>query len=121
MKKQHNSLFSGLTLAAGAALGLFLMVSCGGNTEEKDAARMLDDARLALRMGRYQAAKDSVLEMRMRYRNALEARTQGILLLDSIELAAAQDSLKSLTDEEWKRMDTKVKFFERKLEEDLRR
>ena len=104
-----------IILAAFAALSL---ASCKEDVE-KNAQKMLDDARFALRHGHYTEARDSILSLRAKYPTAIEARKQGILLLDSIELKAAQDSLKNATGEEWKRLDMKAKFFERKLREDL--
>ena len=41
--------------------------------------------------------------------------------MDSIELHAATESLKLVSGEEWKRLDVKRQFFERKLQEDLKR
>ena len=52
---------------------------------------------------------------------AIEARRQAILLLDSIEMNAAADSLRLVTGEEWKRLNVKKQFFERKLQEDLKK
>ncbi|MBO5659938.1 MAG: hypothetical protein J6R98_02735 [Bacteroidaceae bacterium] len=101
-------------------LPLALLVACSGQADiDRAASRMLDDARFALRHGHYTEARDSILSLRVKYPTAIEARKQGILLLDSIELKAAQDSLKNATGEEWKRLDMKAKFFERKLREDL--
>jgi hypothetical protein len=59
--------------------------------------------------------------MRRRYPTALQARAQGILLLDSIEMLAARDSMGSATGEEWKRLSVKAQFFERKLQEDIKK
>ena len=40
--------------------------------------------------------------------------------LDSIEMNAAADSLKLVTGDEWKRLNVKKQFYERKLQEDLK-
>lgn len=99
-----------------------IFAACGGQIDiDRAAQRMLDDARFALRRGYYAEARDSIFSMRQKYPTAIESRKQGILLLDSIELKAAQDSIKNATGEEWKRLDMKVKFYERKLQEDLKR
>jgi len=98
---------------------LIALLSCSsGNKEEKMAARMLNDARFALRHNHYDEARDTILSLRRNHPTALEARRQAILLLDSIEMAAAQDSLKQAEGPEWERLSMKVKFFERKILED---
>ena len=104
------------------ALALMGLTACSsGNKEEQLASRMLGDARFALRHGHYDEARDSILSMRRLHPTALQARRQAILLLDSIEMAAAADSLKQAEGPEWERLDMKVKFFERKLQEDAKK
>ena len=100
---------------------LGLTACSSGNKEEQQASRMLDDARFALRHGHFNEARDSILSMRHKHPTALEARRQAILLLDSVEMVAAKDSLQSAEGREWERLDMKVKFFERKLQEDMGR
>ena len=82
---------------------------------------MLEKSRQHLQDDRYDAARDSILSMRRQYPTALQSRAQGILLLDSIEMLAAKDSMGSATDEEWKRLSVKAQFFERKLQEDKKK
>ncbi|MCR4921282.1 MAG: hypothetical protein K5945_06185 [Bacteroidaceae bacterium] len=88
---------------------------------DKAAGRMLGDARFALRYQHYDEARDTIYSMRKRFPTALDARRQGILLLDSIELTAARDSLQHAEGEEWERLHVKVQFYERKLTEDLKK
>jgi hypothetical protein len=90
-------------------------------TPEAQASDMLRKSRSLLVDERYDAARDSILSMRRRYPTALQARAQGILLLDSIEMLAARDSMGSATGEEWKRLSVKAQFFERKLQEDIKK
>ena len=90
-------------------------------TPETAASAMLKKSRQHLQDGRYDAARDSILSMREKYPTALESRAQGILLLDSIEMLAARDSMGSATGEEWKRLSIKAQFFERKLQEDMKK
>lgn len=90
-------------------------------TPEAGASAMLEKSRLHLQDGRYDAARDSILSMRRQYPTALQSRAQGILLLDSIEMLAAKDSMGSATGEEWKRLSVKAQFFERKLQEDKKK
>lgn len=82
---------------------------------------MLEKSRQHLQDCRYDAARDSILSMRRQYPTALQSRAQGILLLDSIEMLAAKDSMGSATGEEWKRLSVKAQFFERKLQEDKKK
>lgn len=98
-----------------------LCVSCTEESPEANASLMLQKARLHLQDGRYDAARDSIFSMRRQYPEAVESRAQGILLLDSIEMLAARDSLGSVTGEEWKRLSVKAQFFERKLQEDKKK
>ena len=99
-----------------------LLTACQRQTSaDRAASRMLGDARFALRHGHYAAARDTILSLRRRYPTALEARRQGILLLDSIELTAARDSLQRAEGAEWERLHVKVQFFERKLMEDQKK
>lgn len=92
-----------------------------GPSVEDKATVLLERSRQHLKDGRYDAARDSILSMREQYPTATKTRAQGILLLDSIEMFAAQDSMGSATGEEWKRLSVKAKFFERKLEEDIKK
>lgn len=68
--------------------------------------------------GRYDAARDSILSLRRRFPTAIETRSKALLLLDSVEMTAAKDSMGSATGEEWKRLSVKAQFYERKLQED---
>lgn len=99
-----------------------LCASCATSpTPEEQALTMLQKSRQHLADERYDAARDSILSMRRLYPTAVQARAQGILLLDSIEMLAARDSMGSATGEEWKRLSVKAQFFERKLQEDRKK
>ena len=111
--------------------------------DEEAGCRSLAGARSAFYAKHYDEARDSIMSLRQNHPLALEARKQGILLLDSIELFAAQDSLDALNMvaqrqymssldnpdaplqldsatyvDEHERLDMKIKFFERKIQED---
>lgn len=77
------------------ALACLLAGAC--TSEKKDpnleAAPMLESARALMFDKKYQEATDTILAMRKQYPTALEVRRQGILVMDSIELLQAQDSL----------------------------
>ena len=62
-----------------------------------------------------------MLSFRKKHPYAIQTRRQGILLLDSIEMMAAADSLTKAQGEEWERLSMKKKFFERKLQEDIKK
>lgn len=85
------------------------------------AAVLLATARQELANANYNEARDCILRIREEYPTAKESRSAGLLLLDSIEMIAARDSAQSATGEEWNRLSTKAKFFERKLEEDKKK
>ena len=95
-----------------------LMTACGGDDAEKQGARLLQQSRAALAQKNYAVARDSILSLRRNYPTAIEARRQALLLLDSIELLAAKDSLAVADSADWERLDVKAKFYERKLLED---
>ena len=118
MNKLHLSIKH--TLAAALTLLLVMLPACASN-EEREAQQMLQQARSALRHRLYSEARDSILSLRKKHPTAINARKQGILLLDSIELQAAADSLTKAEGNEWERLDVKRKFYERKLQEDQKR
>lgn len=118
MNKLHLSIKH--TLAAALTLLLVMLSACASN-EEHEAQQMLQQARSALRQRLYSEARDSILSLRKKHPTAINARKQGILLLDSIELQAAADSLTKAEGNEWERLDVKRKFYERKLQEDQKR
>ena len=72
-----------------------IVCSCTGqeDKEEEYAGRMLNAARTLMTEGNYVAAKDSILAMRETFPTAFKARATGIIVMDSIELLAAQDTL----------------------------
>lgn len=118
MNKLHLSIKH--TLAATLTFLLVMLSACASN-EEREAQQMLQQARSALRHRLYSEARDSILSLRKKHPTAINARKQGILLLDSIELQAAADSLTKAEGNEWERLDVKRKFYERKLQEDQKR
>ena len=102
-------------------LAALLLASCSEKTPDERAAIMLKEARYALHHHLYNEARDTILSLRRNCPTAIEARRQAILLLDSIEMNAAADSLKLVSGDEWKRLNVKKQFFERKLQEDLKK
>ncbi len=100
---------------------LLLLVACNSVSPEEKAEIVLQRARTHLAQMQYNEARDSIYSLRRQYPGAIEARAKALLLLDSIEIAAAKDSLRSATGNEWKRLSIKVQFFERKLQEDKKK
>lgn len=113
MTAMKNILFGILSLS------LFGLASCGTKESPETAASvMLDKSKSLLQDGNYDAARDTILSMRKKHPAAVDTRARGILLLDSIEMLAARDSMGSATGDEWKRLQMKATFYERKLQED---
>lgn len=81
--------------------------------DEKRAAEYLAQARSRMQQGQYDAARDLIKQMRDTCYLAYDARERGILLLDSIELFCA------MNDSTAEDHDTRVKFYQKKLEFDL--
>lgn len=104
-----------LTICCCAAL---LAAACAGDNAEEQGARMLRQSREALARKSYSEARDTIMALRRRYPTAIEARRQAILLLDSVEMEAALDSLSRADSADWERLDVKAKFYTRKLQED---
>ena len=98
-----------------------MLTACSEKTPEERAANMLKEARYALHHHLYNEARDTIYSLRRNCPTAIEARRQAILLLDSIEMNAAADSLKLVTGKEWERLNVKKQFYERKLQEDLKK
>lgn len=115
------------------------LVSCGQRQAaapdpEVEGQAWLGKARTALRDSDFAAARRAIDSLRSQCAEALNAREQGILLLDSIELAEARlqlaDAQKAASqqgldiyardsvDTHLDRMKAKVQFFERKLQHD---
>ncbi len=105
-----------------------LLAGCSNATQaernrqeaEQDGATLLARARRSLKAGDYDKARRSIVRLRTDVPLALDARRRGILLLDSIELAAATDSVRFAEGESWERLNLKVQFYQRKLTEDIR-
>ena len=90
---KHNILHTKLLLL------LLLLVSCGskdnGNSAdiEQQGQQWLNKARTALSDSNYALARQCIDSLRTRSAEAFNAREEGILLLDSIELAEARVEL----------------------------
>lgn len=78
-------------------LALICLFTGACSSEKKnpdaDAAPMLHTARMLMMEKSYQAAQDTIISMREKYPTAFESRRQGILVMDSIDMLQAQDSL----------------------------
>lgn len=97
-----------------------LLSACSSKPDpEEKGQRMLNEARRELSQKNYAAARDTIMSLRLNCSQALQARRQALVLLDSIELLGAADSLSRAMGAEWERLDVKHKFFQRKLEVDL--
>ena len=119
---------------------LLLLASCGDKGKEnsidieRQGQQWLCKARAALVGSDYAAARSCIDSLRTRCAEAFNAREQGILLLDSINLAEAKAELQQAeavaaqqgldiyardsVDTNLDRAQTKVRFYERKLEHD---
>ena len=76
-----------VTLAACTTL---LLASCGGNAVEKQAGKLLEEAKAQYDKGEYDGAIMLVDSLRKTYPKAIEARKQGLRLLQEAELKRAQ-------------------------------
>lgn len=118
-----------------AAILLASTAGCKDKNDVEAAGQTcLSDARVALSINDFRKAKSCIDRLRKEYPLALNAREEGILLLDSIDLAEARVQLKeserqanrpNLSNIErdtlginLDRTQQKVKFFLKKLEHD---
>lgn len=83
------------TKALCAIFFIIFISSCSRREEEVEAkaGEMVSTARELMMRGEFAAAKDTILFMRQQYPTALGARRVGLVVLDSVELLAAEDSL----------------------------
>lgn len=78
-----------------------LLFSCSNQDKnpEEEGKRLIQAARTHMLSAQYKEAKDSILLIRQEYPTAFNARATGIIVLDSIELLEAQDSLAVLNEQ----------------------
>lgn len=103
------------------SLSVAFMACEGRQDDNVPAFAMIGQSRKHLAAGEYESARDTILAMRSQYPAAIQARATGLLLLDSIELAAARDSMENAPEPDRERLSLKCRFFERKLQEDLKK
>ncbi len=98
-------------------------------TMEKDAAVCMKNAREQFAAGNFEQARETIVQMREKFPQAITARKQAILLMDSVELEEAREELAhtdsllrtqavgnaDMLDEACK----KVEFYGRKLKHDI--
>ena len=96
---------------------------------EKDAAVCMKNAREQFAAGNFEQARETIVQMREKFPQAITARKQAILLMDSVELEEAREELAhtdsllrtqsvgnaDILDEACK----KVEFYGRKLKHDI--
>lgn len=88
---------------------------------------LIEEARKAFRAGEYGESIELIDSLRRAYPRAMNAREEGILLKDSVELAKAELELKSLEAngcmdaELWEETRRRLQFFVRKLQYDKER
>ncbi len=96
---------------------------------EATGALYLDSARSSLAAGAYDKARTHISNLREKCPRAISARRAGILLLDSIEIAATEDELHRVDSlmrieatndlqHQFDELCQKVKFYNRKLQHD---
>lgn len=81
----------------------------GKDNPEQAALPLLNAARTEMIKKNYQAARDSIIRLRQSFPTAFQSRMAALLLMDSIELSAAKDSLTildALVQEERNKLET---------------
>ncbi len=114
----------------GLAIVMLGLVACGSKQDVRLAASieagraLIEEARGAYQRGEYDLAVELIDSVRSAHPRAMNAREDGILLKDSVELAKAELELKRLADDNnhdaelWEEAERKIKFFARKLQYD---
>ncbi len=112
------------------AVPVLLLAACESKKDAELAASvaaghgLIEEARVAYRAGDYDKALVLIDSVRVAHPRAMNAREDGILLKDSVEMAKAEMELKQLADtgndnaELWDEAQRKLKFFARKLQYD---
>ena len=98
---------------------LLALAACSGKPQDNAARDMMLNARQLLAQRKFQAAEDTILAMRQRYPNAIDVRREALLLLDSIRMEGALDSLTfAATPDEQDRLRMKAEYNKRRLTRD---
>lgn len=134
LRKWQEAALRRMALAAGCGM-LLLLASCSSKgdpkmsrqrqEQEARAQTCLATARAQMRQGQAAKAKNTVISLREQCPMALTARAEGILLMDSIEMALTQQELRELSQadsvkaEEVAALQARLAFYKRKLEHDL--
>lgn len=95
-----------------------LLSACGQSSDTTEAQRLLAEARTMFAQHRYDDARHAIKTIRRQYPRAISQRQQALLLLDSIEIQAASDTLMNPPlgcDTEELRL--RISFHQRSLEE----
>lgn len=99
---------------------------------ETEAQRRLEVARQQVSEGAFNEAKQTVENMRKDCYLAIDARKEGVLLMDSIDLSLSRQELahvdslmcagnKTVTQDDFDEACRKVQFYERKIQYDKKR
>lgn len=111
-------------------LGIWSLTSCDSqetirlNQEIYNGDLLISQARHALNDHDFDKAIRLIDSIRTTYPRAMNAREDGILLKDTIEMARAQCELKELesqgitSGEQWEEIHRRLKYFARKLQHD---
>ncbi|MCF0194467.1 MAG: hypothetical protein HUK00_04740 [Bacteroidaceae bacterium] len=96
---------------------VLVAVGCGADHHEREAREMVINARIMFAAGEYKSACDTIRAMRTRYPRAIEARREALLLLDSIEMQAAIDSMSmSATEREADEHLMHIEFLQKRIQ-----
>ncbi len=130
---RKNNILNTLTGMAICAVGLGTVCSCNGNNKDESGGyECISQARQFLSTGNYDKARTMIDTLRNNYPLAFNAREEGILLLDSIEIASAQKDLQNVIGElatakvgftdslqfAKEEAEQKIKFYTKKLNHD---
>ena len=103
------------------ALLAVVCVACDEKDPEAQAQIYLNESRVLLLARQYDAARDTIMSLRKQFPTSLKTRAQAILVLDSIEFMAAEDSLDFVTGAAVEELRLRAEFYRRKLQEDSAR
>ena len=76
----------------GVVLAVLMLTACG-NSQQEEAMKLLEGARMHFEQGNLDAARADIDSLRQTYANIIEARKGALKLHQEIELKAAQDEM----------------------------
>lgn len=103
-----------------ALIAMLLLASCGGNSIDKKAGELLNEAQAEFESGEYTKAISTIDSLRKKFPKAIEARKKALSLYQQVELKRAElrvqdaDTVLQRVEQEYQKMKATVDGLKRK-------